>query len=299
MAQNRDHRAPGPARGLLALGATVGLGLAVASLLSAPSDEDGLPAGAVARVDGVAIRTEAYARLVAALASDRRTPLTDADRRRVLDRLVDEELLVQYAVDLGLVQTDRRVRADLVTAVLAALNAAAETYEPDDSEIAAFYADNRAYFALPARVHVRRVFVARGKDPDAARERAREASERLRAGESLEAVRGELGDEVLAPVPDAPLPPAKLREYLGPSALRAALALAPGEVGDPVETPQGFHVLLLDDRTDAAAPPLDEVQPQVVAEMKRREGDRRLRQRLEDLREEAEVVTIDRPPAVP
>ena len=121
MAQTRDASAPGRARGLLALGATVGLGLAVARLLAAPGSDGELPYGAVARVDGVSIRTESYVRLVAALASDRRTPLTDDDRRHVLDRLVDEELLVQYAVDLGLVKTDRRVRADLVTAVLAAL----------------------------------------------------------------------------------------------------------------------------------------------------------------------------------
>lgn len=299
MAQTRDASAPGRARGLLALGATVGLGLAVASLLAAPGSDDELPHGAVARVDGVPIRTESYVRLVAALASDRRTPLTDDDRRRVLDRLVDEELLVQYAVDLGLVKTDRRVRGDLVTAVLAALNAATDTYEPDAAQIAAFYADNRAYFALPARVRVHRVFVAHGEDSDAARERARTAAERLRAGQSVAAVREALGDEVLAPVPDAPLPPAKLREYLGPSALQAALALTPGEVGDPVETPQGFHVLVLIDRTDATAPPLADVRLLVVSEMKRREGDRRLRQRLDDLREEADVVTIDRLPATP
>ncbi len=299
MVQNGDNHTRGPARALLALGATVGLGLAVASLLAAPGGEDDLPEDTVARVDGVLIRTETYERLVAALASDRRTPLTDADRQRVLDRLIDEELLVQYAVDLGLVQTDRRVRGDLVTAVLAALNAAAETYEPDASAITAFYADNSNYFALPARVHVQSVFVARGEDPDAARERANEAVARLRAGESLEAVRDALGDEWLAPVPDSPLPPAKLREYLGPSALRAALALAPGDVGEPVETPQGFHVVALVDRTDAEAPGLETVRPQVVAEMKRREGDRRLRQRLEDLRQDAEVVAVDRPPAAP
>ncbi|MBW2281909.1 MAG: peptidyl-prolyl cis-trans isomerase [Deltaproteobacteria bacterium] len=275
---------------LLALGATLGLGVAAAHLLVAPGPGRELPEGAVARVEEAIIRDETYRRLVAALASDRRTPLTAADRERVLDRLIEEELLVQHAVALGLVGTDRRVRADMVSAVLASINASADGYTPEPDEIEAFYATNQQYFARPARVRVRHIFVAHGDEPEAARTRAQRASERLRAGEPLERVRGELGDEVLAPVPDAPLPPAKLREYLGPSALEAALALPPGGVSDPVETPQGFHVLLLLARSESQAQPLESVRPQVIAEMKRREGDRRLRERLDELRADADVV---------
>jgi hypothetical protein len=200
---------------------------------------------------------------------------------------------------LGLLETDRRVRADLVSAVLASINAGADGYAPEPDAIEAFYAPNQAYFAKPARIQVRRVFIGRGEDPEAARERAQRASERLRGGESIERVRRELGDEVLAPVPDAPLPPAKLREYLGPSALEAALALPPLGVSDPVETPQGFHVLLLVARSDSEARPLESVLPQVVAEMKRREGDRRLRERLDELRSDANVVVTAELPTLP
>ena len=39
--------------------------------------------------------------------------------QRVLDRMIDEELLGQRGLDLGLVRADRRVRADLVSAVIA------------------------------------------------------------------------------------------------------------------------------------------------------------------------------------
>ena len=58
-------------------------------------------------------------------------------------------------------------------------------------------------------------------------------------------------------------------------------------------------MLALVNRTDAEAPPLDSVRPQVLAEMKRREGDRRLRQRLDDLREETDVVKVERLPESP
>jgi parvulin-like peptidyl-prolyl isomerase len=230
--------------------------------------------------------------VVAALASDRRAPLDEADRRRVLDRLIEEELLVQHAVELGLVRSDRRVRADLVTAVLGALNAASDAYEPDDEEVAAFFTENREYFARPARlrVHVVRVATPAGSDRVAQRARAEQAVARLRGGEPAQAVREALGDEPVAPLPDALLPPAKLREYLGPSALEAALVLAPGEVSEPVATPQGYLVLRLVERTERAAPTLAEVEPQVRAEMRRRSGDRALRQRLDELRADAAVA---------
>jgi parvulin-like peptidyl-prolyl isomerase len=283
------------ARWLLALGAAAGLLAAATSLLGAP--DAGLPGGAVAAVNGTPIRAEEYERLLAALAADRRTPLDAEDRRFVLDRMIEEELLVQHAVALGLVRSDRRVRADLVSAVLAATNAAADAYDPEPQEVARFYAENADYFTRPERLHVRQIFVAAGAD--SARERARRAATRLRAGEPFAQVAEELGDELLAPLPDAPLPPTKLREYLGPSALRAALALAPAEVSDPVETPQGYHVLELVARTRSEAPPLAEVEAQVRSEMRRREGDRLLRRRLDDLRAEADVVVSEDLPAEP
>jgi len=44
-------------------------------------------------------------------------------------------------------------------------------------------------------------------------------------GEAIDAVQASLGDPPLAPLPDTLLPPAKLRDYLGPTALRTALEL--------------------------------------------------------------------------
>jgi parvulin-like peptidyl-prolyl isomerase len=288
---NEESQPGARARWLLAAGALAGVAAAAASLLGPAGAAPELPGDAVARVNGAVIRGEEYERLLGALEADRRTPLGDEERRRVLDRLIEEELLVQHALALGLARSDRRVRADLVSAVLGSLAAASDGYVPSDEEVQAFYAENRDFFAGPGRLHVRQVFVAVGPEgEDAARERARRATERLRAGEPFEAVRAELGSPEVAPLPDALLPPAKLREYVGPTALLAALDLAPGEASEPVRSAQGYHVLHLVERQAGGAPPLEEILPQVRAELRRRADDRALRERLDQLRAEAEVV---------
>src|SRR5262244_135331 len=103
---------------LLALGALTGAGVAAAGLLSASARNGALPSGVVALVNREPIRTDDYLRTVQALANDKRDALTDDDRRRVLDRLIEEELLVQRGLALGLARQDRRVRSDLTSTVI-------------------------------------------------------------------------------------------------------------------------------------------------------------------------------------
>lgn len=275
---------------LLGLGAALGLALATIDLLSVGDALTPASEG-IASVNGVAIREEDYERALAAFASDRRSPVEPDDRRHVLDRLIDEELLVQRGLDLGLSRRDRRVRADIVSAMIDAITAEARTSEPESSEVEAFYAANRDYFARPGRIRARQILVrASTTRPDAeARARALEAARRLRAGEDFGRVRDELGDPEVAPLPDAPLPAAKLREYLGPTPAEALLGIAPGQVGEPVRSSAGYHVLVVVERTDADVPPLADVEPEVRAEVRRRRADQALRAYLDDLRRSGEV----------
>lgn len=282
-------------RVLLGLGAALGLAAAAVGLLrSGPSTPTSVAPGddgVVASVNGEPIRLDAYRRAVAALARDRRNPLEPADRRHVLDRMIDEELLVQRGLELGLARHDRRVRADLVQAVIASVLADSDERPPADADVADFYAANLDYFTQPGRLHVRQVLVR--QQGEAGLERARRAAERLRAGEAMERVAHELGDSEIAPLPDDLLPAAKLREYLGPSALRAALELEPGGVSDPVSSSVGFHVLVLVRREAAVVPPLADIELEVRAEWRRRAGDRALRDYLEALRESGDVGVVE------
>jgi parvulin-like peptidyl-prolyl isomerase len=291
-----DLAAQRRARVLLALGAALGLALAGAGLMRGGTAPEGaLPAGAVASVNGTPIRLEEFQRAVQALAADRRDPLVDADRRHVLDRLVDEELLVQRGLELGLARHDRRVRGDIVAAVIQSVVAESEANEPSDADLEAFYAESRDYFARSGRLTVRQILVRAEpvRTDEEARARAAEASARLRGGEAFLAVDEALGDPQVALLPADPLPLPTLREYIGPSAARAAAALAAGDVSEPVRGSAGYAVLVLVAREPGSVPPLAEVREEVRVEWRRRAGDTALRRYLDELRERADVRAAD------
>ena len=102
-------------------------------------------------------------------------------------------------------------------------------------------------------------------------------------------MRGELGDPALAPVPDALLPLAKLREYIGPTGLDAVRDLEPGQVSPPIPTAGGVQILELAEREDARTPSLRTIRDLVEAEWSRREAEAALRRYLEELRRRARI----------
>jgi parvulin-like peptidyl-prolyl isomerase len=145
---------------------------------------------------------------------------------------------------------------------------------------------------------VRQIFVRAvgGDDASRSRDRASEAARRWRAGEEYAALAAEIGDRPLAPLPDARLPVAKLREYLGPTVATAVLQLAQGEISDPIQSGGGFHVVQVVDREEDNTPPFEDVRAQVVEEFRRRRDERALRAYLDDLRSRATIVVADRLP---
>jgi parvulin-like peptidyl-prolyl isomerase len=278
------------ARRAFALGAVLGLALAMGSLLARKTDGT-MPVDAVALVNGAPIRQADLERALAALAADRRDPPGPAERRLVLDRLVEEELLVQRASELGLDRRDRGLRTRLVTAMVDAIVADGAQVDPTPEQVAAFYRDHAAGFAQPTRLWVRdiEVLVHEGRSDEEARALAVHAAGRLRAGESFGTVADALGDRPVAPLPDGPLSPTVLREFLGPAVAHAALQLGPGDVSEPVQSAGAFHVLQAVTRDAGTLPPLTEVEDEVRAEMRRRADDDALRAYLADLRRGARI----------
>lgn len=271
---------------VLALGAAAGLALAAYGIARPTRASNALPSDAVASVDGVPISRADYQTALGALATARRDGAAAGDAERVLDRLIEEELLLQRALELGLARRDARARAALVSALVASIALEAEAAEPDDAELRRHFEQHRDYFRGSELVRVEQWFFAVGPEDDDARIRARARSARARvlAGEPV-------SDADPEPVPlPGRIPAHKLVDLLGPTAARAALELSPGGVSEPARSGAGYHVLRLVERRPASMPRFEDVRAEVRADFVRRAADRRLRQRLDELRQEARVV---------
>jgi len=271
----------GRARVLLGVGVALGLGLAVTGVL-APSPARP-PAGVVATVNGTPIARADLDRALEALAQDRREPAPANESSRLLDRLIDEELLLQHAMALGLPRSDPNVRGQLVRAVVDLVVAESEADAPSDDDLRRFYEREGGYFERPEQRRVARVFV-RGTGPEA-RARAATIAEALRSGRPSP----DTGDPTV-PVPDAWMPEAKLEQYLGPTLTAAAMRLAEHAVSEPIVATGGLHVLEVRGVQPGGRAVFEEVRDVVAGEYRRRRGEDALRDYLSQLRAEATIV---------
>ncbi|WP_207063466.1 peptidylprolyl isomerase [Motiliproteus sp. SC1-56] len=125
-----------------------------------------------------------------------------------------------------------------------------------EDEAKAFYAENQARFERPEQFHVRHILIQ--PDPDA----EDEDSAKAEALSSLEAIQAELegGADFAKLAEEHSQGPSKssggdlgfvARGQLVPAFEEAALALAPGEVSDPVETRFGYHLIKLEEHLPA------------------------------------------------
>ena len=278
---------------LLVAGAMAGIGLAAASIVRSGRAQSVLPEDGVAIVNGEVITQEAFAQFVGALASERKSiDLDAATRQRLLDRMIDEELLLQRGIELGLPRYERSARRAIVAAVVSAVTAEAEAAEPSEGELRTFYQDAAERFMRPGRIELDVAFVKDGSGPDVvASRRAGELARRAREGEPFSALAAELGNATPLVPPREFIALDEVRERLGPSAALAVERLSPGEVSDPVRGAAGYFVIALRARTAPEPIPFEQARDSVRAEYLRSVGERALARYLGQLRASAEIRT--------
>jgi len=270
--------------GWLVLGLALGLLFVLISVLT-PSWNTTNNVEVVAIVNGTPITREKFLSYLQALSEDKKDPIRSGDSEYILQRIIEEQLLVQRGVEVGMLESDKRSRAALVNAMISMTTTAAEAKAPGEEELHEFFQDNLDYFTATSRLRVRQLIV-KGEE---SLQRAQLAFQRLSTGDDFYLVNRELGSVVALSVPDSLLPPAKLREYLGPTLTQMLTNQSAGFISEPISMDNGYRILQLVENEVSQAPEMEAVREQLEAEFVRRAGDMALREYLDWLKQRADI----------
>lgn len=254
----------------LVVGALAGLAMAAIGILRQSSSGDELPDGAIASVNEVLIGRDLYERA--------RGRVGNIEPARLIGRLIDDELLVQRGVELGMTESDTEVRAAIVNSLVASVTAEADSANPADDVLAAHLADNAERFSYTSALHVD----AWQTDSEPV---AQEFVAALRSAGRAET------NENIGPVPGLPAglaPVEVLRDHLGP-AITAAAAEMPDGSSAVFARRGSWLVVRVVARERSRIADLSAVRNRVLLDYRRSLADRMLRDYLDGLRERADI----------
>lgn len=269
------------------------------------------------------LRQETQQRATSTAESER---LFQEQEPNILRDLIDQSLLVQRGIDMGLsveaevIKRLDRMREEMKLDSLEALERAMaaqgisfQDYQQqmrnqmltqmvvqrevtgrvfvDAEKVRQYYLTHRRELAQPERVRLREILVStEGRGPEelpAREERVREILGKIRKGEKFE--------ELAKAYSDAPTGKdgGELgyfeTEKLAPAIRETVLRLLEGGVSDPMRTAQGWLILQLVAHRAAGIPPLEEVENEIRDKLFMEEVQPSLREFLNELRREAYV----------
>ncbi|MEQ1438222.1 hypothetical protein AAG565_02565 [Fontimonas sp. SYSU GA230001] len=259
--------------------AAVLLGSLIAAVTLYVDGRDALPADAVAMVGSQPILRSQWLRAVQAVEADRGAPLDAPARRAILQRLIDEELLFQHAIDSGLARNDPALRKTLVAGLVDATTAGAAV---DENDARALFEQDPAYFSAQARLRIGAVLAP----ADTAADDARLAAA-LRDGDVRAPLRA-----IELPAQALTLP--QIAQRLGGSAAELLRTAERGRVLGPLRGGDARLYLMLHERL-ADMPRYDQVADAVRTELSRRQAEAALERLLVTLRSSTPVRTADAP----
>ena len=128
---------------LLLLGLIIGAGMAAISIV----EESNLTNYEwAAKIEETTISMEKYLTQLEGLSKDKRSPITEQDKAYVLERMIEEELLIKRAIDLGMIENNPMARGTIVQQMIKTIISENDRYEISDQELKAFYEENKGFF---------------------------------------------------------------------------------------------------------------------------------------------------------
>ena len=200
----------------------------------------------------------------------------------LMQRLIDDELILQRAESLGVLEADPGIRKLLARSTINKINTESQSLPISESQLRDFYDNHQAVFQTPARfaVQAARFLTA---------EEAMTARRQILAGSRLSETVSSADGAVLIEMPRSLLPTHMLRRYLGTGLTDAILQLDQERLSPPIAQDGGLYLLHLLKQQPSQVIPFQQAQSDIIIEFRSRQRQRALSEALALYKERADI----------
>ena len=267
---------------LLLLASIIGTFLAIYSIMETNKNFSSLPDNIIATVNDKIIPSDKYQTIINLIQNDKRDELTKADREMALDRIIEEELLVQYAYKNGFLEADDLLRKSIVRSVVDSIVEQALSVVPAEQDLLNFYEANQQIFATDEKYRIVILSSKNQSDID-------EGKVIWQSNYDLTLLRQTFKRINRLDIPTGFISKIRLGTLVGPLLRDKVLSLQVGETSQTLKTIYGYSIVTLVDKKDRVIPEFKEISEIVLQEYKRQQREEILEELLKDLKRQSDI----------
>ena len=209
-------------------------------------------------------------------------PMNPDDRELLLQRLIDDELMLQHAEDLDILTSDPGIRKLLVRLSIESIVKDSRSIPIGDEQLRTFYEDHKSIFQRPSRIHLK---VASFLKPEV----AKDTGEIIKKEVPFELAVAETKTGKLIDIPSSLLPEHVLRRYLGSELTEVALSLSENQISSTVTLGEFTYLIYVMAREPEQQLSFDDSRLQVTSEYRSRHRQNALTNALTHLRKHSDI----------
>jgi parvulin-like peptidyl-prolyl isomerase len=274
---------------LCAIGAVVGLAIAGVGLFSARGTAThNVPPEDIALVNQRPVLRSDFVTQLEGETGESFDQATRAEKLKVLDEMIHEELLVQRGLELDFAETDQMTRNALAMAMDQQALAEVTTSQPSEQQLREFFDKNPARYASDGILTVRHLVLPATGGGEPAVQKAREAVSALRANTPVEAVIAKFG--LTEPRNDGDEFYFAAQIHLGDAVYAQALRMKAGEVSEPLQAEAGIHIVKVIGNKVPVPLSFERARLQVLTDLKNAQQERLMAATMKFLRERSKIL---------
>ena len=236
---------------------------------------------AIARVGEKEISQQRFEEIIKVLEDQSNSELTLEKKNLIRERLIDEELLIQRAIELDLVRNDSLVKGNVIQTMFQYIINSNELVEPSEAELREYFSKEKNYFSSGRRYKLKNYTFRNLNDA--------ETAINLLNQSDLESFLKLVETESAIDLPNVFLTPQKIRDYLGPKVLDELPSLEKGGFSNIFEINEVPSIVICIDILLDNNPKFEEIAEQIKNKFIRDREDSLVKEYIENLRNFYEI----------